>query len=92
MVTSPPRSGLAGNKARITGRLLLSDQRGLSLHLLGSLTGSFCRLALPRSKRLSLALSLGSKTSHLPLVDPNLTRLDDSSARSLPGEDNGVIG
>jgi len=71
---------------------LLGSECGLPLCLLGGLTGSFGRPALPRSKRLSLALGLGCKAGHFPLVDPNLSRLNDSSPRCLPCENNRVIG
>jgi len=68
---------------------LLGSERGLPLCLLGGLTGNFGRLALPRSKGLSLALGLECETG--PLVAPNLSRLDDSSPCSLPCENNWVI-
>jgi hypothetical protein len=64
----------------------------LPLHLLGSLTGSLGHLPLPRSERFSLTFGLSCKASQLPLVDPNLSRLNDCSPRSMPCENNRVIG
>ncbi|GJE43125.1 hypothetical protein AEGHOMDF_2304 [Methylobacterium soli] len=64
----------------------------MALHLLGGLTGSLGRLALQRSEGFSLALSLSCKASYLSLADPNLPRLNDSSPRSMPCENNRVIG
>ena len=64
----------------------------MPLHLLGSLTGSLGRLALQRSEGFSLAQSLSCKASYLSLADPNLPRLNDSSPRSMPCENNRVIG
>ncbi|GJE31132.1 hypothetical protein LDDCCGHA_1307 [Methylobacterium oxalidis] len=92
MAALPPRSGLAGCKASIAGRLLLGRQRGLPLSLLGGLTDPLSLLALQLGKRLSFSLRPSFLTGHLAFVLAHLAGLDDRAASGLPGEHNRVVG
>jgi hypothetical protein len=55
------------------------------LDLFGCEAGCFSSLSLSCSK------SLGDAAGHLSLVEPNLTRPNDDSPRSLPRQDQWVV-
>jgi hypothetical protein len=85
------RFGLSCSEACDARGLLLSGECSLLLRLLGSLTGKLGRLTLSVGKSFGFSLRFGFKTSHLPLVGPILTCLDDGTSFGLPRKDDRVI-